>query len=129
MGHAVCDDVEWINGLSYPISESYHPNRAGHSSGYTPTVSPLLTGSTVTASASLLSAASRTADTLATQQRRYAAADRSIGSERFVAPDLHSPRALRAARLAGVDVDDPASVAAADRRYSTAQARAWAAHR
>lgn len=29
-GHAVCDDVEWINGLSNPISESYHPNRAGH---------------------------------------------------------------------------------------------------
>jgi hypothetical protein len=28
-GHAVCDDVEWINGLSFPIRESYHPNRAG----------------------------------------------------------------------------------------------------
>lgn len=41
-GHAVCDDVEWLNGLSNPISESYHPNRLGHSSGYTPLVSPLL---------------------------------------------------------------------------------------
>ena len=29
IGHAVCDDVEWINGLSNPISESYHPNSAG----------------------------------------------------------------------------------------------------
>ena len=29
-GHAVCDDVEWLNGTSNPISESYHPNRAGH---------------------------------------------------------------------------------------------------
>ncbi|RZS40992.1 lysophospholipase L1-like esterase [Herbihabitans rhizosphaerae] len=29
-GHAVCDDVEWLNGLSDPIIESYHPNRAGH---------------------------------------------------------------------------------------------------
>lgn len=29
-GHAVCDDVEWINGTSNPIGESYHPNRAGH---------------------------------------------------------------------------------------------------
>ena len=28
-GHAVCDDPEWINGLSNPIRESYHPNRAG----------------------------------------------------------------------------------------------------
>lgn len=29
-GHSVCDDVEWINGLSNPIRESYHPNRLGH---------------------------------------------------------------------------------------------------
>lgn len=42
VGHAVCDDVEWLNGLSNPISESYHPNRTGHSSGYYPLVNPLL---------------------------------------------------------------------------------------
>jgi hypothetical protein len=42
IGHAVCDDVEWLNGLSNPVSESYHPNRTGQSSGYTPLVSPLL---------------------------------------------------------------------------------------
>ncbi len=29
IGHAVCDDPEWINGLSNPISESYHPNTTG----------------------------------------------------------------------------------------------------
>jgi lysophospholipase L1-like esterase len=29
ISHAVCDDVEWINGLSNPIMESYHPNRTG----------------------------------------------------------------------------------------------------
>jgi hypothetical protein len=34
MGHAVCDNPEWLNGLSNPTSESYHPNRTGHSSGY-----------------------------------------------------------------------------------------------
>lgn len=34
IGHAVCDDVEWINGASWPINESYHPNRSGHSSGF-----------------------------------------------------------------------------------------------
>lgn len=28
-GHAVCDDPEWINGLSNPIRASYHPNRDG----------------------------------------------------------------------------------------------------
>jgi lysophospholipase L1-like esterase len=37
-GHAVCDDVEWLNGLSDPVLESYHPNAAGHTSGYTPLV-------------------------------------------------------------------------------------------
>jgi lysophospholipase L1-like esterase len=31
IGHAVCDKVEWINGLSNPVRESYHPNRSGQS--------------------------------------------------------------------------------------------------
>jgi hypothetical protein len=92
IGHAVCDDVEWLNGLSYPISESYHPNRAGHSSGYTPTVSPLLTGSTVTVTAAVLSKAAKSADALATQQRQYAKADRSIEPQPFRAPELVGSR-------------------------------------
>jgi lysophospholipase L1-like esterase len=29
--HRICDDVEWLNGLSNPIGESYHPNKLGHS--------------------------------------------------------------------------------------------------
>ncbi len=29
IGHAVCDNVEWVNGLSNPVRESYHPNRTG----------------------------------------------------------------------------------------------------
>jgi hypothetical protein len=29
IGHAVCGNPEWINGLSNPIMESYHPNRTG----------------------------------------------------------------------------------------------------
>jgi lysophospholipase L1-like esterase len=28
--HRICDDVEWLNGLSNPIGESYHPNQLGH---------------------------------------------------------------------------------------------------
>jgi lysophospholipase L1-like esterase len=36
-GHAICDDVEWLNGLSNPIMESYHPNRGGQT-GYVPLV-------------------------------------------------------------------------------------------
>ncbi|MEO9322570.1 SGNH/GDSL hydrolase family protein [Nocardioides sp. C4-1] len=42
VGHAVCDSPEWLNGLSNPIDESYHPNRAGHASGLAPLVSGLL---------------------------------------------------------------------------------------
>jgi hypothetical protein len=30
VGHAVCDADERINGLSSPISESYHPKVIGH---------------------------------------------------------------------------------------------------
>ncbi|SDS14773.1 SGNH/GDSL hydrolase family protein [Microlunatus soli] len=42
-GHAVCDDQEWVNGLSEPIEESYHPNRDGNV-GYAELVGPVLTG-------------------------------------------------------------------------------------
>jgi hypothetical protein len=37
-GHAVCSRTAWLNGLSKPVTESYHPNRSGHSSGYLPLV-------------------------------------------------------------------------------------------
>ena len=33
-GHAVCDDTEWLNGLSWPLAESFHPNTAGQRDGY-----------------------------------------------------------------------------------------------
>ena len=38
-GHAVCSWTPWLNGLNlFNTGESYHPNRAGHSSGYLPLV-------------------------------------------------------------------------------------------
>ena len=37
-GHAVCSSSEWLNGLSNPIEESYHPNTNGHRLGYEPLV-------------------------------------------------------------------------------------------
>ena len=38
-GHAVCSSSPWLNGLDLlSTGESYHPNRAGHSSGYVPLV-------------------------------------------------------------------------------------------
>lgn len=43
VGHAVCDggggsSTEWINGLSNPTGESYHPKVTGHADGYYPAV-------------------------------------------------------------------------------------------
>lgn len=29
LGHAICADVEWLNGLASPTRESYHPNARG----------------------------------------------------------------------------------------------------
>ncbi|MEV0649732.1 SGNH/GDSL hydrolase family protein [Phytomonospora sp. NPDC050363] len=40
-GHAICDSTAWINGLSWPIIESYHPNRLGHD-GFTTLVAGLV---------------------------------------------------------------------------------------
>lgn len=40
-GHEICSSSEWLNGLSNPISESYHPNRSGHV-GYADLVTPAL---------------------------------------------------------------------------------------
>lgn len=42
VGHAICDSTEWLNGLSNPTGESYHPNTLGHSQGYTPVVRSVL---------------------------------------------------------------------------------------
>jgi hypothetical protein len=105
VGHAVCDDVEWLNGLSYPVTESYHPNRAGHASGYTPVVSPLLTGATLRTSAATLRAAAASGEAQAARQRAYAAQDSAIVPESFTAPDLTGAEARAAARRAGVDLD------------------------
>ncbi len=39
IGHAVCSSSAWLNGLNiFNTTESYHPTRSGHSSGYLPLV-------------------------------------------------------------------------------------------
>ena len=105
LGHAVCDADEWINGLSNPISESYHPKANGHAGGYTPTVSPVLTGAAVAVSAQVVADSTASGDAQAQLQQQYAAADRAIEPEVVLAPDLTTPEARRAARRAGIDID------------------------
>ena len=127
IGHAVCGNPEWINGLSNPISESYHPKAEGHANGYAPTVSPLLTGATLAVTQSLRTRAAASADTLAAQQRTYAAADRKIKPEVFRAPNLHSAKARAAAKKYGVNLNSRASIDRVDRIVSARQAKAWRA--
>lgn len=122
IGHAVCDSIEWINGLSNPISESYHPNIAGHRDGYAYLTKPVF-GVAVTSTASArLSASSIEADA-----RRFTAVDRTITPERFVAPDLASAEAKQAAAAVGVDLSSRASIDRADRIWSERQAAEHAA--
>lgn len=121
-GHAVCDDVAWINGLSDPVSESYHPNRAGHSDGYTPMISASLTGATTTVSAATTARAEATAADQAARQRPHAEQDRSIEPKAVRVPDLDSPEIRAAARRHGVDLSSRASIDAADRAWSQRQA-------
>ena len=127
VGHAVCSSQEWINGLSNPIVESYHPNRTGQASGYTPTVSPYVTGATVTATATVVARAEGSSARLAERQRAYATADRAIEPAVVAAPDLTTPRARAAAARAGVDLSSRASIDAADRRYAAREAAAFLA--
>lgn len=105
VGHAVCDRDEWINGLSSPISESYHPKATGHTGGYAPTVSPVLTGAAFTSTTAVLGRAAASGDAQARLQRQYAASDRSIRPKEFRIPDLTTRRARIAARKAGIDLD------------------------
>ncbi|GAA1144650.1 hypothetical protein GCM10009583_13280 [Ornithinicoccus hortensis] len=90
-GHAVCDDVEWVNGLSWPIVESFHPNRDGNI-GYADEFWP---GSGSAAAATV--PADRTAQGVEASVRQEADA--------VLAMDLASPANLRAAQAAGISPD------------------------
>ena len=90
--------AEWINGLSAPITESFHPNRGGQASGYTPLVSPALVGAPVAVTPSVLQKAAASAERLAAQQRSYAGLDATITPKRFVAPVLPSGSVTAAGR-------------------------------
>ncbi len=121
VGHAVCDSVEWLNGLSNPTSESYHPSIAGHRDGYAVVTKPAFGLTSTLSAANAEAKAVASADSLARDARRYAAVDRAITPERFVAPDLTTPEVRAAAARAGVDLSSRASIDAADRIYAARQ--------
>ncbi len=97
--HAVCDQTEWINGLSRPVVNSFHPNAAGYRA-YARLVGPVLVGRP--APSTPLAAAVKP-----DERRPGPAVDlppetTAAGPFRFRAPDLFSPQATRAAARAGI---------------------------
>ena len=122
VGHAVCDSAEWINGLSSPVSESYHPKVVGQRDGYAVVVATPLTGSAFTVTSTTLQQAALAGEAQAATQKQYAALDATVTPEEVRAPDLRSPAAAAAAARAGVDLSSRASIDAADRVWSQRQA-------
>lgn len=104
-GHAVCDRPAWVNNLSLPIDESFHPNRAGNQ-GYAAALAPQLTGAQLTATELAGAAEAGTGSPSAT--------DGSTGSKgagvreqarTVLTMDLASEQNLRRAQRQGVDRD------------------------
>jgi lysophospholipase L1-like esterase len=117
-GHAVCSSSPWINNLTWPVEASFHPNKAGQA-GYAAVLAPVLASSVLTTVTS--AALQAQAVTLTAAGKATAAKDAGIRQQRFVAPDLSSPQARAAAAAAGVDINDKASIARADRTAETRQ--------
>ncbi|UIJ35867.1 SGNH/GDSL hydrolase family protein [Allobranchiibius sp. GilTou73] len=86
-GHAPCASAPWINGLSLPIGDSFHPNRAGQQA-YAGLVGPVL-DPTSTASAPRVTVTAAPSDP-------RAAADAVLSMQ------LDQPQNLRQAQAAGV---------------------------
>jgi lysophospholipase L1-like esterase len=91
-GHAVCDGTPWINNVNvFSLSESFHPNRAGHRDGYAALTQPLFGTSgggkgKPRSAAEAQAVAEASADDLARDAARYAAVDRTITPETFRLP-------------------------------------------
>jgi lysophospholipase L1-like esterase len=90
-GHAWCDPQPWINGLTFPVVNSYHPNIAGNTA-YATLVGRTLFGSPVVQAATRLDAAAA----------RLPAVTSAHGPTRIGIPDLNSPEVARAAARTGV---------------------------
>ncbi len=97
IGHAVCDDQEWINGLSFPVIESYHPNRAGNIA-YTNVFQPALsTPASLQRSRSLSS--TEEAETMTSPEND----DPRLMAQYVLEMQLDSPTNLKRAKAAGIN--------------------------
>ncbi len=91
-GHAVCDDRPWVNGLVFPVVNSFHPNVAGHTA-YAVLVAPALFGTPVARSGARPPAESRV---------RLPDVSSAGGPAGLQVPDLNRSAVDRAAKRAGV---------------------------
>lgn len=90
LGHAVCDSQEWINNLSWPIVDSFHPNAAGNI-GYAEVFWPGSTSATQSVPGQGL-----TGTTTPSLRER---------ADLVLAMELTSPENLVLAEEAGIDTD------------------------
>jgi len=96
-GHAICDGQEWLNGVSWPLEHSYHPNADGHAAYARLVASELGVEK---------EAAPRTGEV------RVVQGPASRGeAPTFSLPDLLSPESLAGARRHGLDADHVAELA------------------
>lgn len=102
-GHAVCDRAEWINGLSFPVIDSFHPNTAGYRA-YARLVGPVLVGRVPQSTA--VAAVTAADEQPATTRVRLPRETTTAGGFEFHVPDLTSDRAARAAARAGINPAD-----------------------
>ena len=95
VGHAVCDDPEWIHNVRVPaVGESFHPKLDGHSA-YAQTIAPDLVGAED-------SELYRTQHLPQWQVRTGAATSADTDRAAIVLPDLDSAEARAAAEAAGI---------------------------
>lgn len=90
--HAVCDDEPWVNGLVFPLVNSFHPNIAGHTA-YAVLAAPALFGTPAARSGLRPPAESRV---------RLPDVSSAGGPARLQVPDLSRSAIDRAAARAGV---------------------------
>ena len=105
-GHAWCDPQPWINGLTLPVVNSYHPNIAGHTA-YAVLVGREVFGSPV---------ARQDARALDAAAVLLPAVTSAQGPARIRVPDLNRPEVTQAAARAGVTKAELRRLRAALRR-------------
>ncbi|GAA4114645.1 hypothetical protein GCM10022415_10670 [Knoellia locipacati] len=96
-GHAVCDGQEWLNGVSWPLEQSYHPNADGHAAY----------ARLVTSAFGVEEEAAARAGEVRVDQGPASRGE----APTFSLPDLLSAESLDGARRHGLDVDHVADLA------------------